>query len=166
MTVRQHRFLHGIFPPPGIPDRIHRARSPFTVATSAESFASRRGHRGLLPSRARPSSLMTLALCRTLCRTLRFMHGPWEPSSPPPLQLAKRLEEMPEAEFRSQVEELAKAKLERPKRLREAAGRDWGEIEPGLLRCGARLPAPRGLRQLCGWEGGRVGLGQAAALAF
>lgn len=28
----------------------------------------------------------------------------------------------------------AQAKLEKPKRLREAAGRDWGEIEHGSLR--------------------------------
>lgn len=29
---------------------------------------------------------------------------------------------------------LSQAKLEKPKRLREAAGRDWGEIEHGSLR--------------------------------
>ena len=41
------------------------------------------------------------------------------------------------------------AKLEKPKRLREAAGRDWGEIEPGTLRCAAPLGAAwRWLRAL------------------
>ena len=38
-------------------------------------------------------------------------------------------------EFQGHVEELAKAKLERPRRLREVAGRDWAEIERGSLRC-------------------------------
>ncbi len=33
-----------------------------------------------------------------------------------------------------QVEELAKSKLEKPKRLRQAAARDWGEIALGTLR--------------------------------
>ncbi len=32
-----------------------------------------------------------------------------------------------------QVEELAKAKLEKPKRLRELAARDWREIDDGTL---------------------------------
>ena len=36
-----------------------------------------------------------------------------------------------------QVEELAKAKLERPKRLRQQAARDWREIDDG-----ERQPAP------------------------
>ncbi|PSC73920.1 Zinc-peroxisomal [Micractinium conductrix] len=62
--------------------------------------------------------------------------------------LAKRLESMPAEEFAAQVEELAKAKLERPKQLREAAGRDWGEIEPGLLKFGRADAEVAALRQL------------------
>ena len=53
------------------------------------------------------------------------------------MQLAGRLAEMPPEEFAAQVEELAQAKLEKPKRLREAAGRDWSEIDHGLLRWAA-----------------------------
>lgn len=33
--------------------------------------------------------------------------------------------------------ELCKAKLEAPKRLREAAARGWREIDDGTLRCAA-----------------------------
>ena len=51
------------------------------------------------------------------------------------LQLAERLGAMGAEEFQGHVEELAKAKLERPRRLREVAGRDWAEIERGSLRC-------------------------------
>jgi secreted Zn-dependent insulinase-like peptidase len=50
------------------------------------------------------------------------------------MQLAERLESMPAEEFSGHVEELAKSKAEAPKRLREAAGRDWGEIDQGSLR--------------------------------
>jgi insulysin len=50
------------------------------------------------------------------------------------MQLEKRLVEMPADEFAAAVEELAKVKLEKPKRLREVAGRDWREIEDGTLR--------------------------------
>ena len=64
----------------------------------------------------------------------------------PPLQVAARLEEMPAEEFAAQVEELAQAKLEKPKRLREAAGRDWSEIDHGLLRWVGGW--------VCGWVGG------------
>ena len=44
---------------------------------------------------------------------------------------------MSKAEFAQQVEELAKAKLEKPKRLRDAAAIDWAEIDDGIHRCGA-----------------------------
>ena len=50
------------------------------------------------------------------------------------LQLAKRLETMGEEDFSSHVDELCKAKLEAPKRLREAVGRVWREIDDGSLR--------------------------------
>lgn len=58
------------------------------------------------------------------------------PGYVPPLllQLAERLEGMAAEEFGAHVEELAKSKAEAPKRLREAAGRDWGEIDQGSLR--------------------------------
>lgn len=36
--------------------------------------------------------------------------------------------------MRGQVEELAKSKLEKPKRLGQVAARDWSEISLGLLR--------------------------------
>lgn len=49
-------------------------------------------------------------------------------------QLAKRLEGMEGEEFGAHVEELAKAKLEAPKRLREAAGRAWRELDDGTGR--------------------------------
>jgi hypothetical protein len=38
---------------------------------------------------------------------------------------------MPVLAARGQVEELAKAKLERPKRLRQLAAREWREIDDG-----------------------------------
>jgi insulysin len=40
---------------------------------------------------------------------------------------------MSREEFSGHVEELAKSKLEKPKRLREAAGRDWSELDGGTL---------------------------------
>uniref|UniRef100_A0A383VRB5 Peptidase M16 N-terminal domain-containing protein n=1 Tax=Tetradesmus obliquus TaxID=3088 RepID=A0A383VRB5_TETOB len=43
----------------------------------------------------------------------------------------KRIASLPEAEFEAGVAELAKAKLEKPKRLGELAGRWWGEIYAG-----------------------------------
>lgn len=50
------------------------------------------------------------------------------------MQLAERFEKMPEEEFQAHLEELAKAKLEKPKRLRDAAAIDWGEIDDGTQR--------------------------------
>ncbi|EIE20423.1 hypothetical protein COCSUDRAFT_30601 [Coccomyxa subellipsoidea C-169] len=47
-------------------------------------------------------------------------------------QLA-RLAELDADSFASQARELAKAKLEKPKRLRELAARDWREIDDGTL---------------------------------
>ncbi len=55
-------------------------------------------------------------------------------SSSSSLQLASRLADMPPAEFQQHVEELAKSKAELPKRLREAAARDWSEVDSGSLR--------------------------------
>ena len=49
--------------------------------------------------------------------------------------MARRFTEMSKAEFAQQVEELAKAKLEKPKRLRDAAAIDWAEIDDGIHRC-------------------------------
>lgn len=49
-------------------------------------------------------------------------------------QLQHRLASMPEEEFTTHVEELAKSKLEKPKRLREVAAKDWREIDDGTLR--------------------------------
>lgn len=48
--------------------------------------------------------------------------------------LGERLEKMSVEEFGGHVDELAKAKLERPKRLREVAARDWREIDDGTGR--------------------------------
>ena len=77
------------------------------------------------------------------------------PCLAPCLQLAERLGSMGSDEFSKHVEELAKAKLERPRRLREVAGRDWAEIERGSLRCrgqeGGGL-AVDGLREAAGCE--------------
>ncbi|KAL4858339.1 Insulin-degrading enzyme-like 1 [Chlorella vulgaris] len=47
--------------------------------------------------------------------------------------LSQRLSSMSGEEFSAHVEELAKSKLEKPKRLREAAGRDWSELDGGTL---------------------------------
>ncbi len=52
----------------------------------------------------------------------------------PLLQLATRLREMPAEEFSTHVEELCKARLEKPKRLREVVSKDWREIDDGTLR--------------------------------
>ena len=49
-------------------------------------------------------------------------------------------------EFEAQVEELAKSKLEKPKRLREVAARDWREIDDGTLRFGRREAEVEALR--------------------
>ncbi|EFN55439.1 hypothetical protein CHLNCDRAFT_35384 [Chlorella variabilis] len=65
--------------------------------------------------------------------------------------LAARLADMPAPEFSQHVEELAKSKAERPKRLREAAARDWSEVEQGSLRfdrIDAEVAALRALSQL------------------
>jgi len=43
----------------------------------------------------------------------------------------ERLAMLPQSEFDQQVEELAKAKLEAPQRLREVAARHWGELDGG-----------------------------------
>jgi insulysin len=48
--------------------------------------------------------------------------------------LSKKLQAMPDDELEAHKEELARAKLEKPKRLREAAARDWREIDDGTLR--------------------------------
>lgn len=52
----------------------------------------------------------------------------------PLLQLADSLRGMPAEEYAAHVEELAKAKLEKPKRLRDAVNTDWSEIDDGTLR--------------------------------
>ncbi|KAG7668348.1 hypothetical protein Ndes2526B_g00937 [Nannochloris sp. 'desiccata'] len=48
--------------------------------------------------------------------------------------LRKNLSELTQEELANQIEELAKVKLERPKRLREVASRDWREIDDGVER--------------------------------
>lgn len=47
-----------------------------------------------------------------------------------------------------QVEELAKAKLEHPKRLREVASRDWREIDDGTLRFDRQHEEVRHLQEI------------------
>ncbi len=47
-----------------------------------------------------------------------------------------------------QVEELAKAKLEKPKRLRELAAREWREIDDGTLVFGRPAAEVAALRSL------------------
>lgn len=73
-------------------------------------------------------------------------------SSPLPLacllQLAARLEGMSDEELSEHVEELAKAKLERPKRLREAAAKDWQEVDSGVLRFDRPVAEVAALRSL------------------
>lgn len=49
-------------------------------------------------------------------------------------KLRNRLAELTPEEFKGHVEELAKAKLESPKRLRDIAVRDWKEIDDGTLK--------------------------------
>ena len=49
-------------------------------------------------------------------------------------QLRAALADLSSEEFAAQVQELAKAKLERPKRLREIASKDWREVDDGTLR--------------------------------
>lgn len=46
------------------------------------------------------------------------------------------------------MEELAKAKLEKPKRLRELAAREWREIDDGTLVFGRPAAEVAALRQL------------------
>jgi len=48
--------------------------------------------------------------------------------------LRENLSELTQEELANQIEELAKMKLERPKRLREVASRDWREIDDGVER--------------------------------
>jgi insulysin len=48
--------------------------------------------------------------------------------------LRESLSQLTQEEFTAQIEELAKVKLERPKRLREVASRDWREIDDGVER--------------------------------
>lgn len=48
--------------------------------------------------------------------------------------LRENLSELTQKELAIQIEELAKVKLERPKRLREVASRDWREIDDGVER--------------------------------
>ncbi|KAK9821610.1 hypothetical protein WJX81_007570 [Elliptochloris bilobata] len=47
--------------------------------------------------------------------------------------LAAKLAALGPDSFASRVEELAKARLEKPKRLRQQAAREWREIEDGML---------------------------------
>jgi len=49
-------------------------------------------------------------------------------------KLRDRLVMMPDEEFAAQVNELVKAKLEKPKRLREVAAKNWKEIDDGTMR--------------------------------
>ncbi|BDA50691.1 Insulin-degrading enzyme [Coccomyxa sp. Obi] len=59
-----------------------------------------------------------------------------------------RLADMDAESFASQVEELAKAKLEKPKRLRELAAREWREIDDGTLVFGRPAAEVAALRTL------------------
>lgn len=63
-------------------------------------------------------------------------------------QLRKRLAELTQEEFEGHVEELAKAKLESPKRLRDIAVRDWKEIDDGTLKFNREEEEVAALRRL------------------
>jgi insulysin len=62
--------------------------------------------------------------------------------------LRENLAELTQEEFSSQVEELAKVKLERPKRLREVASKDWREIDDGVERFDRQQTEVAELRKL------------------
>jgi hypothetical protein len=70
--------------------------------------------------------------------TPAIQYHPIHPPPPPP----------PQEEFTSGVEELAKAKLEKPKRLGELAQRWWAEIYRGTLRFDRRETEVAVLRSL------------------
>ncbi|KAK9803974.1 hypothetical protein WJX72_009535 [[Myrmecia] bisecta] len=63
-------------------------------------------------------------------------------------QYCQTLAEMDDAAFHKQVEELAKDKLEKPKRLRQEAAREWKEIDEGMLMFDRREREVDALRQL------------------
>eukprot|EP00887_Chlorella_sp_A99_P007901 scaffold12.g7901.t1 len=70
-------------------------------------------------------------IVQSSARSAEYLEGRVEAFLP---LLASKLSGLSDDEFENHVEELCKAKLEKPKRLKEAAARDWREIDDGTLR--------------------------------
>ncbi|KAL3136082.1 hypothetical protein ABBQ32_007106 [Trebouxia sp. C0010 RCD-2024] len=63
-------------------------------------------------------------------------------------QFKTSLEQMTDESFKTQAEELAKSKLEKPKRLQQQAHREWQEIKHGSLKFQRRQQEADALRNL------------------
>ncbi|KAL6770545.1 hypothetical protein ACKKBF_B31700 [Auxenochlorella protothecoides x Auxenochlorella symbiontica] len=72
-----------------------------------------------------------LVLIQSSAHSARYLQSRIDAFLP---KLADSLRGMPAEEYAAHVEELAKAKLEKPKRLRDAINTDWSEIDDGTLR--------------------------------
>ena len=62
--------------------------------------------------------------------------------------LKEKLWDLTDVEFHEQVEELATSKLEKPKKLRDAAQKDWSEIDDGTLHFNRQEEEVAELRRL------------------
>lgn len=115
-------------------------RAPGVAAAAAASAPPPLLHHPPLPPLPGKRSACThpVRLVKALCYSAHHPCASSHHSLPPhdrPLQLGTSLRGMPEEEIAAQAEELAKAKLEAPKRLRDDVNRDWSEIDDATYRC-------------------------------